>query len=169
MNTNIEFLTADEKSIAINLTGIIDETVRFPIDHDFSEAEVLEIDFSKVRFFNSGGIKSWVVFSDYLGKQENLQVSFLNCNRMIIDQVNRTLGFLPKNGQVTSVLIPIFCKQCSKTYESQQSSANLKGHTSDIIKQAGDTHCGSFPECQKKWELDFHPAEFFKFLEKTTS
>ena len=153
-------------TVELLLGSIIDEKTILPLDYDFSEKQNLYIDFSKVVFLNSEGIKVWVGFSERMGSHCHLNIFYRKCNRMIIDQVNRTVGFLGSNAKILSVYVPVFCNTCEANFQVFQDVNKLTEEPRDILDRVKAPDCEKFPTCKKKWELDFSPRQFFKFLER---
>ena len=97
MSFDCHIREASPTTLEMQIAGSIDEHAKFPSDFDFSKANHLYIDFSLVNFINSVGIKVWVNFAEKLGSFGNLTVHMRKCNRTVIDQVNKTVGFLGPN------------------------------------------------------------------------
>ena len=108
--TGYQIEQSDDSTINLKLNEIIDETTTFPMTFDFSIIQNLHIDCDHLQLLNSEGIKNWIVFSDYLSFFKNLSVFYHRCNRLVIDQVNKTQNFIPNNGKVVSLKFPIFCE-----------------------------------------------------------
>ena len=127
------------------LSGFLDEFAKLPEDYDYSKVTKLYVDFSKVEFINSGGIKLWVNFIDELERRDDLTIYFRKCRRMVVDQINLIEGFLPKNGHVLSVFVPIFCEKCEKGIEVFQDISKLNEDFDDVMNRAEDPGCGGNP------------------------
>ena len=166
MNFSISIKNVSTSSKEIFLEGFIDENSEFPSEVDFSAVDKLYINFEKVGFINSGGIKVWVYFCESLEKFPDLKVFLKKCPAKILEQINKTKGFLPKNAKVISAYVPIFCNSCERTFEVFQDMTYLIHDSADLFEKVADPACGSFPRCRNKWERDYCEHSLFKFLEK---
>ena len=154
-------------TLELQLEGFLDEFARLPDDHDFSECKSLYVDFGKVDFINSGGIKLWVNFIDNLERLPELKIYFRKARRMVVDQINLIEGFLPKNAQLLSVYVPVFCNKCENSMEVFQDVSKLNDNYDEIIMRVEDPNCGEFPKCRKEFEIDVIPEQYFRFLSRS--
>ncbi len=164
MSFDCNIREASPTTLEMQIAGNLDEHARFPADFDFSKATNLYIDFSLVNFINSGGIKVWVNFSEKLGAFGNLNVHLRKCNRVIIDQVNRTVGFLGPNAKVLSLYIPVFCNKCENSLQVFQEVPSAEIVQEQIFDKIEGCAYGPSRTSRTNWELDFIEEEFFKFL-----
>lgn len=135
------------------------------MDIDLSDTQELNIDFAGIRYFNSVGIKLWVNFTEVLNSNPKLKIFFHNCNHMVVDQTNKTLGFINDNTTIASVKLPIFCTKCEKTIEIFHDMSQGVPDESELFQNMNGDECGG-NNCKKNWEADYIPKDFFKFLNK---
>lgn len=156
----------DSSTLEIKLSGNFDENATLPNNLDFDGILSLYIDFNKIEFINSGGIKVWINFCQQLEEIETLNVYFRKCKRIIIDQINSIEGFLPKNAEILSFYIPVFCNKCENSFDVFHDIKKLGEDISDVTNRVETTDCDYFPKCRKNFEVDIMPRLFFKFLKK---
>ncbi len=156
---------AEGSTVELHLVGYFDEFAKLPSPDDFSEYSKVIIDFSAVEFINSGGIKVWLGFADNLGLMKDLTSEMQGCRRFVVDQVNMIEGFVPKNGKVTSVFVPIFCDKCEVSFDVHQPIATLDKDFPDVFDKVKPDDCKEFPKCRKYFELDIVKDSYFRFLD----
>ena len=117
------------------------------------------MDFDKIDFINSGGIKLWVHFAENLESYQNLSVHFHNCPRSVVDQVNLVQGFLPKNASVESVYVPIYCTKCEETRNVHL----MVSDPHEKFEQIGDDEAAG-PDCEHDFEVEIIKDRYFRFL-----
>lgn len=86
------------------LIGELDEDTKF-LDLYIPEATEITVNFEKVIRLQSCGIREWI---QLIRPYNQLPFTFINCPKIVIDQINMTEGFLPKNGLVASFYVPYF-------------------------------------------------------------
>src|SRR5689334_11396890 len=92
--------------IYVTLAGKLSE------DSDFSKIDLrdgtdLIVDWESVTGINSCGIREWLKFTSRI--QGEMKVTFLNCSRLVVSQINLVNGFLPKDGKIQSFYVPYYC------------------------------------------------------------
>lgn len=140
-----------------SLRGHIDEEfefTKFPV----GDAQQVIIDLDGVCGINSLGIREWL---QWMASMKNAKrVVLKNCPKMIVDQMNMVMGFLPANAVVESFYVPYFSE---KTGE-EKSVLFINGREfagphvtapDNIVDKNGD-----------KMEMDVLPAKYFKFLQR---
>lgn len=147
------------------MSGYFDEFARLPDDLDLTKYMQFIVDFEKVDFINSGGIKLWVNFVELLEANPEIQVVFRNCKRMIVDQINIVEGFIPKSGKVESVYVPIFCEKCEKSFNTKQLTSEINKNFGDILNRSQPDECDELPKCRQYFEVDVVSNQFFRFLD----
>ena len=159
-------LETNNNSLTIELWGNIDDQAELPDKLDLNQIKVVKFDFGGVLFINSVGIAKWISYMGSFEANSNLKIEFYNCPKVIIDQVNSILGFLPKNGEVVSFHLPIFCTQCKDTFHITKESNNFDPSSIDLSKEVTEKKCENFPGCRKNFEVDVTEASFFRFLNR---
>src|ERR1700679_1102075 len=88
----------------LTLKGAIDE------DANFSQGPVtgsaVIVDLGAVTAINSVGIREWIKWTKTLPAGCKLTVR--NCPKIIVDQINMVLGFLPAGSRVESFFVPYY-------------------------------------------------------------
>lgn len=156
-------------SIKVRFDGMLSENSELPdADMDFSEISNVYLDFSRVNFVNSGGVKKWILFAEKLSKYSDLRVVFTNCPRIIIDQVNMIIGFLPKNGVIESVIVPLHCQKCDRGFKVRKGLKDVKQipTDNDLINLFNPDDCEFSPECKNHLEVDGLTDYLFNFMKK---
>lgn len=166
MDFSYEYSVSSAQVSELKLIGYLDETSTLPTEEDFSKVEKLFIDFSQLDFINSGGIKTWIIFIDKLEQINSLKVYFRKCPQTVVDQINLVHGFLPKNGQVISVFVPVFCNKCERCFNVFQDMKNLDTDFEQLPERVDNPHCGEFPGCKSEFEIDVVKEHYFRFLKQ---
>ena len=151
----------------LNLSGSFDENATLPDPEGVTKITTLYVNFGRVRFINSSGIGTWVLYvRKILELKSDLQFIFQNCPKVIIDQVNTVESFLPDGGEVESFKLPIFCELCEKSFAVNQFTKDFKPDELNAADLIQSSNCNLFPGCKKDFVLDVLPAVFFRFLKK---
>src|ERR1700692_3874743 len=84
----------------LNLTmgGTIDEDADFT-QINLAGANQIEIDLATLKSINSCGIREWI---KWMGTASSATITFNQCPKVIVDQINMVDGFLPSNAKVAS-------------------------------------------------------------------
>lgn len=165
MNFNYTFIALDNNNYELTLSGYLEESSELPKSLPLDNAQALYIDFEELKFINSGGIKTWVNFANYLEAFDDTTIVYKNCHRVMIDQINLISGLLPNNASVLSLYIPIYCTKCEKSYEVFQLTHQIEDNFKDILNRAKPAKCNSSNVCEDL-EVDIFPELYFKFLNK---
>lgn len=150
------------KHPTVHLVGNIGERINL-YGMPLEGIEEITIDFEKVNYINSIGVKNWIFWISRI--PQKLKVHFTHCIPAIVNQLNSVIGFIPLTGIVESFYIPYTCDHCgwedrikaergkSFEYPSPQNSPQY---------QASETiPC---PKCQAEMSLDILPMRYFNFL-----
>lgn len=140
----------------VNLGGVIDEDGDFN-PHSLAGAPAVELHLGNIKSINSCGIREWI---KWIGTAQSAPVSYFECPKIIVDQINMVQGFLPAHGKVMSFYVP---------YYSDDS-----GSEKNVLFKAGKeyTEQGQLnpPEVKDNdgtaMEMDVVEAKYFKFLKK---
>jgi hypothetical protein len=145
---------ADGAKIAIS--GTIDEDVDFTA-YSLGGINQMEFDLNSVKSINSCGIREWI---KWLGTNSKAKMTYINCPKIIVDQINMVDGFLPKNGQVLSFYVP---------YYNDES-----GSEKNVLFRYGQEFTDAGVVAPEKvvddtgldMEMDVIESKYFKFLSK---
>jgi hypothetical protein len=103
--SNFEFkVDVNSDPIRISISGSIDENAEFK-HIDLNDISRIDIDLNGVRSINSLGARAYIKWLSSLSK---FKISFFNCPKIIIDQINMVSTLLPKNAKVLSLYVPFF-------------------------------------------------------------
>lgn len=79
---------------------------------DLSSASEIVVSFKNVTQVQSCGVREWIKLIKPLS---HIAFTFLNCPKIIIDQINMVDGFLPKNGKIESFYVPYYSEISNST------------------------------------------------------
>ena len=152
---DIKLVKANDKT-TLQLIGVIDEDVDFN-KVGLSGYPSLEIDLSLVKGINSCGIREWIKWIRTAGEAP---ITFINCVKLIVDQINMVDGFLPTTGKVRSFYVPYY--------------SDKNGTEKNILFQYGTkfSENGLMPPVSvldadgSPMEMDVIEAKYFKFISK---
>jgi hypothetical protein len=133
-----------------------------------SGIDELTIDFKKVNYINSIGVKNWINWISRVPKK--LKLNLINCIPAVINQLNSVIGFIPENGVVESFFIPYACDKCGH----EELSLAKRGTSYDYPALSRPPKhlvpenilC---PKCGEKMEMDMLPMRYFSFLSGSKS
>lgn len=92
------------ETLKVEMAGTIDEDVDFS-QFNLSGNQAIEMELGGLKSINSCGIREWI---KWVGSAGNAPISFVNCPKVIVDQMNMVDGFLPMNGKVNSFYVPYY-------------------------------------------------------------
>ena len=136
------------------LSGSIDETFglatgALPVVGDAA------FNLKGLKSINSTGIREWIKL---MQKMKAVKISFLECPKVFIDQVNMVQGFAPDNSKIMSFYVPYF----NETNETEKNVLLIHG------EHYGDGKIKSLPKVVDdkgvEMELDVVEAKYFKFI-----
>lgn len=146
---------AGEK-LNVVMSGSIDEDADFT-QGNLSGASQIEIDMGGLKSINSCGIREWI---KWMGAAPSAKITFNNCPKVIVDQINMVDGFLPANAKVMSFFVP---------YYNDES-----GTEKNVLFRMGTefTENAVTPPAEVKddeghpMEMDVIESKYFKFIKK---
>lgn len=142
--------------LKVSISGIIDEDVDFST-YKLSDSKKIEIDFKAVKSINSCGIREWI---KWLAPTKTSQVSFINCPKIIIDQINMVDGFLPSNAKVLSFFVPYY-------NDENGTEKNVIFHYGQEFTEGSVTPPAKVvDESGADMEMDVIESKYFKFIKK---
>lgn len=145
--------------VKIAIAGNIDENANFS-EFDMTGKSLIEIDLNKVHSINSLGARTWI---KWLGTLSNYKVQFINCPKILIDQINMVSSMLPTNAKVISFYVPYINEDSGEEkyilfrhgHEFENEKVNLPSNIKDSNSQP--------------MEIDVLTTRFFKFLSKNSN
>ena len=154
--------TADKKQnggeTMVVLNGHIDEDAQFS-SLDLGGCEKIMVDLAGVTAINSCGIREWIKW--IRTAPATAGVTYKNCPKVIVDQINMVSGFLPENGKVESFYVPYYCDSTGNEkmilFKEGVEFKNNEVFPPAVIKD---------DETGEEMEMDVIQAKYFKFLNK---
>ena len=143
-------------SAKITIAGIIDEDVDFN-EFSLNGFSQMEFDLNSVKSINSCGIREWI---KWLGTNSNAKMTYVNCPKIIVDQINMVDGFLPHNGKVLSFYVPYY------NDDSGTEKNVLFRHGTEYTDSAVTPPEKVLDETGNAMEMDVIETKYFKFLSK---
>ncbi len=140
----------------VQISGVIDEDVDFN-PHNLVGATSVELQLGSVKGINSCGIREWI---KWIGTAGPATITYHECPKIIVDQINMVQGFLPATGKVISFFVPFYNEDSGSeksilfSYGREYTEEGVS-KTPDVLDDAG-----------KPMEMDVVEAKYFKFLKK---
>lgn len=145
----------DEKLI-VQIAGTIDEDVDFS-HFTLSGYQLIEVELSGLKSINSCGIREWI---KWMGTAGGTKISFSNCPKVIVDQINMVDGFLPATGSVASFFVPYY------NDESGTEKSVLFRYGMEFTENGVTPPESIKDEDGNEMEMDVIESKYFKFLKK---
>ena len=146
------------QSAVMALKGSIDEDANFA-GSEFGSASQITLDLQEVKAINSCGIREWINW--IRTADANAQITFKNCPKVIVDQINMVAGFLPEKAKVESFYVPYYCESSGNEKMVLFSEGKeFKGGEVNAPEEIKDDDSGEF------MEMDVIEAKYFKFLNR---
>ena len=146
----------DGDKMSIIIGGAIDEDVKFP-QLNTSGFNFINFDFQNLALINSCGIREWVIWLRTIPVE--IQVSYFNCPRVLIEQINMIDGLMTQNGNVGSFYLPYYCEECDDLTlllcEKDKDYSKGGFEPKEYIK------CG---KCGENAEIDIIESKYLKFI-----
>jgi hypothetical protein len=157
MSFNIEQKVEGPKA-KIMLKGNIDEDASFA-GSDLSNVSDITLDLQEVKAINSCGIREWINW--IRTAPAGAQITFENCPKIIVDQINMVAGFLPEKAKVRSFYVPYYCDSSgNEKMVLFREGQEFKGSDIFAPEEVKDDETGEF------MEMDVIEAKYFKFLNR---
>lgn len=138
------------------LAGTIDE------DIDFSQIPIaghkqIDVQMSGIKSINSCGIREWI---KWMGTAGDAQITWHECPKVIVDQVNMVDGFLPAKGKVMSFFVPYY-------NDESGSEKNLLFRYGTEFKEGSVNPPAEVKDDDgNAMEMDVIESKYFKFIKK---
>jgi hypothetical protein len=159
-----DILLKKPKGIEVVLKGYMDEGTVLPNPNELIQYKKIVVNFRQIRAVLSFGIKKWIQFISVFEKMDDIEIVFKDCPKPIIDQVNLVVGFLPSNGKIESLFVPVFCNQCERSFKVLKKVDDLKTNFNSVISDMDTKDCDKFPACKEEYELEINTHSYLKFL-----
>ena len=139
----------------IDIIGSIDENFN-QFTKDVPKSGEVEFSLQALKSINSTGIREWIKLMQSI---PGTQISFSNCPKIFIDQVNMVSGFIPASSRVLSFYVPYFNEDLDKeALVLYKLGENFTSNTVQVQDHYKDAQGNLF-------ELDVVKAKYFKFIQ----
>ncbi len=151
-------LKMDKKAdqLHVHVSGVIDEDVDFT-GFPLGDAKDIQLHLQSVKSINSCGIREWI---KWLGSSAATAVTFHECPKIIVDQINMVEGFLPANGKVQSFFVPYYSD------DSGEEKMVLFSRGKEFDDRGFTAPAEVKDDSGAVMEMDVIEAKYFKFLKK---
>lgn len=144
------------ETLNVVMGGSIDEDADFT-QFSLSGAGQIEIKMADLKSINSCGIREWI---KWMSTAPAANITFSECPKVIVDQINMVDGFLPSNAKVHSFFVPYYNDESGAEKnilfrlgtEFTESSVNPPENVKDDDGNA--------------MEMDVIESKYFKFIKK---
>lgn len=149
-------LKNENNKAVVSIAGVIDEDMNFS-SYSLGPYKEIEINLKNVKSINSCGIREWI---KWLGTSKQATIHFLECPKIIIDQVNMVQGFLPENGRIISFYVPYFSDELDL-------EKNILYSYGKEFTEEGVLNLEKITdENGNELEIDVVESKYFRFLKK---
>ena len=146
-----------DSNFTVTLNGQLDENASFE-KVEFADPQEVLIDLNGVNSINSCGIREWIKWIKDV--PPTAKITYKNCPKVIIDQINMVVGFLPEQAKVESFYVPYYCESSgSEKMVLFQSGKEFNGESISEPEVKCD-------ETGDEMEMDIIESKYFGFLKK---
>lgn len=144
------------EKLVVRMAGTIDEDVDFS-QFNLAGSPAIDVELSGLKSINSCGIREWI---KWMGTASGAQISFSNCPKVIVDQINMVDGFLPATGKVNSFYVPYY-------NDDAGSEKNVLFRYGTEFTDSSVTPPASVKDEEgNDMEMDVIESKYFKFIKK---
>lgn len=149
-------LNKTPEKLTVQMAGTIDEDVDFS-QFNLAGNSAIDVELSGLKSINSCGIREWI---KWMGTAGGAQISFSNCPKVIVDQINMVDGFLPASAKVNSFYVPYY-------NDDSGSEKNVLFRYGTEFSESGVTPPASVKdEDGNEMEMDVIESKYFKFIKR---
>ncbi len=149
-------MVKNSDKLNLEMSGSVDEDVDFQ-QYSLAGSAQIDIDLKGIQSINSCGIREWI---KWISTGSSSKITFSNCPKVIVDQINMVDGFLPTNATVHSFFVPYYNEESGSEknilyrlgHEYKDGSLNPPA---DVKDDAGAV-----------MEMDVIESKYFKFIKK---
>lgn len=152
---DVKMNKAGEK-LNVVMAGSIDEDADFT-QLSLSGAAQIEIEMAGLKSINSCGIREWI---KWMSTAPTANITFNQCPKVIVDQINMVDGFLPTNAKVQSFYVPYY------NDESGSEKNILFRLGTEFTETAVSPPADVKDEEGNSMEMDVIESKYFKFIKK---
>lgn len=140
----------------VSIGGTIDEDIDFSM-YSLAGGQQVDIDMNQIKSINSCGIREWI---KWMGTAGSASIQFINCPKVIVDQINMVDGFLPGSAKVQSFYVPYYNDDSG----AEKNILFVRGtHFDDGSLTPPE---GVKDDSGNEMEMDVIEAKYFKFLKR---
>lgn len=154
INTKVNIEKAADKTI-VHVEGSVDENFS-QFSQAIADGGKLQFSLERLKSINSTGIREWIKLMQRLTKSE---ISFTNCPKIFIDQLNMVSGFIPKSSKVLSFYVPYYNEELDEEVRVLFTAGKEFNGSNVTVSETHKNDKG------QEFELDIIKAKYFKFLE----
>ncbi len=153
-NTIVKVSNSAEKT-QIDIIGSVDENFN-QFTKDVPKGGEVEISLKALKSINSTGIREWIKL---MQSMPSAHITFVNCPKIFIDQVNMVNGFIPASSIILSFYVPYYNENLDKeALVLYKLGENYTAHSVQVQEEHKDDQGQLF-------ELDVVKAKYFKFIQ----
>lgn len=142
--------------VTVQVAGTIDEDIDFSQFSIAGQPEV-ELDLGGIKSINSCGIREWI---KWVGTAGSAKISYVNCPKVIVDQINMVDGFLPATGKVLSFYVPYY------NDDSGDEKNVLFRYGTEFTENSVNPPSSVKDSSGSEMEMDVIESKYFKFIKK---
>ena len=155
MQNTLVKVTNNAGKVNVDIIGSVDENFNQYVK-DVPKTGEIELSLQALKSINSTGIREWIKL---MQSMTGAQISFVNCPKIFIDQVNMVSGFIPPTSKVLSFYVPYYNEDLDK--EALVLYKMGENYTANSV-QVQDHYKD---EQGNMYELDVVKAKYFKFIQ----
>ena len=142
--------------LTVQMAGTIDEDVDFS-QFNLQGNPAVEVELSNIKSINSCGIREWI---KWMSTAPAASITFNECPKVIVDQINMVDGFLPANAKVQSFFVPYY------NDESGSEKNVLFRLGTEFTENSVNPPATVQDEEGNAMEMDVIESKYFKFIKK---
>jgi len=148
---------SESGTVVLSFAGSVDEDAVFS-NIQVDGAEIV-LDLDKISSINSCGIREWIKWIRTLPSGSS--ITYRNCPKVIVDQINMVAGFLPENATVESFYVPYYSEDSgNEKMVLFKRGKEFSDQGVDAPEEIKDEETG------EPMEMDVIESKYFKFLNK---
>jgi len=145
------------ETLHVKLKGSIDEDAILS-NISFDDAQKIILELGQISSINSCGIREWIKWLK--SAPSGAAITYRECPKVIVDQINMVSGFLPEGAVVESFYVPYF----------NESTGNEKMVLFRSGQEFGSSNVNPPAEVKDEngelMEMDVLEAKYFRFITK---
>jgi hypothetical protein len=140
----------------VSISGVIDEDTDFNLIQIAGKPKI-DLKLGALKSINSCGIREWI---KWMSTAASSQITWFECPKVIVDQINMVDGFLPSQAKVESFYVPYYNEDAGSEKNvlfrlGTEFSEGLVKLPAQVQDQDGNP-----------MEMDVVESKYFKFIKK---